>query len=93
MPGPFGWGDFMRNETLGEYFKRLRLDADLSQRDISNRLGYKSPQFVSNWERGLVTPPAKQVRKLAKMFSVDPGVIIDRMVDAYWVELKKTVWP
>ena len=36
--------------------KKMRLKAGLSQRDVSTALGYTSPQYVSNWERGKSHP-------------------------------------
>lgn len=49
---------------------RFREQAGLSQAAVATELGYTSPQFVSNWERGLSEPPPKKVEKLASMFGI-----------------------
>ena len=45
---------------LGLYFRDMRKKAGLSQLEVSKRLGYGSAQFVSNWERGLASPPIRR---------------------------------
>jgi transcriptional regulator with XRE-family HTH domain len=47
--------------------RELRHAANMSQGDVAKKMGYSSPQFVSNWERGLSMPPPGSVRKLAKV--------------------------
>lgn len=56
-------------------FKLLRKNAGLSQRDVAKKFGYGTVQFVSNWERGLCTPPLKSAKALAKLFKVKPEVL------------------
>ncbi len=61
----------MTNGTaFSRYIKQKRMDADLSQKDVAEKLGYSSPQFISNWERGLSTPPIKTVKKIAELYDV-----------------------
>ena len=45
-----------RNETYGEFVKRIRQTAKLTQEDLALRLGF-TYQTISNWERGKVQPP------------------------------------
>lgn len=61
----------MRNNELTRYLKFMRLKSSLTQTQIAKELGYSSPQFVSNWERGLTLPPLKTVRRLIKILSLD----------------------
>lgn len=51
--------------------KKLRINAELSQRDVSDALGYSTPQFISNWERGVSYPPIRALKTLAKLYDVD----------------------
>ncbi len=51
--------------------KKMRIDAGLSQLDVSKKLGYSSPQFISNIERGLALPPTKILKPLAKICKVN----------------------
>ncbi len=42
----------------------------MSQKEVSDLYGYKSPQVISDWERGLRSPPAKMLKKLAILYQV-----------------------
>jgi transcriptional regulator with XRE-family HTH domain len=46
-------------KKLGTYLKDVREDANLTQADVSHKLGYTSPQFISNIERGISVVPLK----------------------------------
>ena len=52
-------------------WKSLRLDVGLSQAMVSDKLGYSTPQFVSNWERGVSFPPLEVLPELARLYKVD----------------------
>jgi transcriptional regulator with XRE-family HTH domain len=63
----------MRFQNVGRYLKQLRLDANITQRDLASKLGMNS-QFVSNWERELCAPPdakLKAISKVLKDFAAD----------------------
>jgi transcriptional regulator with XRE-family HTH domain len=59
-----------KHSIAGEFLKNARLRAGLSQRDVADHLKYQSPQYVSNWERGLTTPPGRTLRKLADLYQI-----------------------
>ena len=40
-------------QVLGDYLQSKRMKVGLSQGDVATKLGYSSPQFISNFERGL----------------------------------------
>ena len=62
-------GDLMvRGNDLGDFLKKSRLAVGLSQKEVASVLGYKSSQFVSNWERGLSSPPLGTFRELCKLY-------------------------
>lgn len=65
--------------TFGTWIKEARKAAGLSQRDISKKLGYTSPQFVSNWERSYSHPPKYAVIKLSKALGVDVNAIKEKI--------------
>ena len=56
--------------AMAEYLKEKRAKANLTQSDVASKLGYSSPQFVSNWERGLAKPPVFVLRDLTKLYKV-----------------------
>ncbi len=59
------------NNKLGLYLKQKRQMAGLSQAFVANKLGYSSPQFVSNWERGVSEPPIETLKKLSAIYEID----------------------
>lgn len=67
--------------TLNDYLRQKRLDTGLSQLDVARVLGYSSPQFVSNWERGLVSPPLETIAVLIDLYKIPSREVIDRIVE------------
>ena len=62
-------------------FKKYREAAELSQSEVAKRMGYSTPQFISNWERGVSTPPVKDIVKLAGIYKVSPFAMLDYLED------------
>lgn len=62
--------------TVGEFLAHARLKANLSQWDVAKKLGYTSPQFVSNVERGISKPPIKVLKTLVEMYGIKPRDLI-----------------
>lgn len=42
-----------------------------SQTELSQMLGYRNGQFISNVERGLCSVPKKKLKKLAQILDID----------------------
>ncbi|MFG6117195.1 helix-turn-helix transcriptional regulator [Halobacillus sp. MO56] len=57
----------MRNKRL----KEARIQANLSQTQLSECLGYKGKQSVANWENGYSTPTLKVAICLAEVLGKD----------------------
>ena len=68
----------MRN--LNDYLREKRLDSGLSQLDVARVLGYASPQFVSNWERGLVSPPLETISILIELYKIPASEVIGKIL-------------
>ena len=47
---------------------------------VADRLGYSSAQFISNWERGLSSPPMKTLNVLAQMYKVSTEEIFQAIL-------------
>lgn len=62
--------------------RQLRVNAGLSQRQVSEAMGYTTPQFISNWERGVSYPPIKDIKRLARILKVDAGFLFGQITDA-----------
>lgn len=56
---------------LKAYLKEKRTAADKSQWDVAREMDYGSAQFVSNWERGVSSPPIGKLKKLAEILETD----------------------
>jgi transcriptional regulator with XRE-family HTH domain len=80
-------------KALSEFLKEKRTQAGLSQKDVADRLGYSSAQFISNWERGLSSPPMHTLKKLAEMYNVNVDemfdVILESTLEQVRVDLQK----
>ncbi len=67
--------------SLNDYLRQKRMDSGMSQLDVARELGYSSPQFVSNWERGLVSPPLETITTLIALYKIPAGEVVDRIMD------------
>jgi len=74
----------IRKAPISDLLKKARENSGLSQAEVARELGYTSPQFVSNWERGLSSPPVPKLKKLCKMYEL-------AMDDAYHAMLSATL--
>ncbi|MGZ3743693.1 MAG: helix-turn-helix transcriptional regulator [Pseudobdellovibrionaceae bacterium] len=68
--------------NLSKFLKDKRLEAGLSQGAVAKKLGYTSPQFVSNWERGLSQPPVVTLRKIAQIYNISANEMFEVMLKA-----------
>lgn len=71
-----------RYTTLGDYLQKMRLEANLTQREVSLALGYSSAQFISNFERGIAVPPLKKLKVLVKMYGMPVDTVMQMILDA-----------
>jgi transcriptional regulator with XRE-family HTH domain len=62
---------------LSCYLNAARLEKNLTQKELADALGYSSPQFVSNWERGVAVPPLKRTRQLIRLLGLSTTKYID----------------
>lgn len=76
-------------DLLGEFLQQKRIAAGFSQLDISTKLGYSTPQFVSNWERGLSAPPITVLKKIAQIYNVSADDLFEIVLTAKIQEVTK----
>lgn len=69
------------SKQLGMKLKTLRLKAKLTQSDIATACKFTTPQFISNWERGISRPPLERIQDLADVYKVGPRTLIDMLYD------------
>lgn len=63
-------------KELGNYLKNKRTRSGLSQSEVAKGLGYSSPQFISNFERGLCAPPLPALKKIMNYYKLPKNEII-----------------
>lgn len=78
-------------ESLGTFLKGKRLKQGYSQAELATMLGYASPQFVSDWERGISSPPMKKLPELASALQVKIDVLFELLVDLATTQLKENL--
>lgn len=67
---------------LGMFLQKNRIKANLTQREVSLKLGYSSAQFISNFERGISSPPIKKMKELIKLYKMQPKKVINLQMNA-----------
>ena len=68
----------MKNTRInGNQWKSLREKAGLTQREVSDTLGYSTPQFISNVERGRCRFPVQKLPKIKKLYRLSTEQVLD----------------
>lgn len=60
--------------NLAELIKLKRREKRLMQWDVAMHMGYSSPQYISNVERAVCTPPLKEARKWCEALGIKKEV-------------------
>lgn len=68
------------NRTSGNQWKQLRERAGLTQREVSDALGYSTPQFISNVERGRCRFPIQKLSKIRKLYRMSVEQTVNMIV-------------
>lgn len=68
--------------------KRIdELKPDVTQREIAQRMGYRSVNFVSMMKTGAARMPLEKLPALAEILGVDPAHLVRLGLEQYWPEL------
>ncbi len=62
------------------YLKESRQKAGLSQYEVSAKLGYSGPQFISNLERGISQLPIYKIPTFAELYNIPVQEFIDQVI-------------
>lgn len=65
---------------INELFKKKREEKGLTQGQLARKMGYKTPQFISNCERHMCRWPKADYKVMMKVL----GVNINEFADAYF---------
>ena len=66
---------------LAQFLKEARVKAGLSQGDVADKLGYATPQFISNWERGISAPPISGLKVLANLYKISADKMFEILLE------------
>lgn len=79
----------MKKSEMAILIKSKRKDRGLTQRELSVLLGYDSPQFLSNIERGVNKPPVGILAKICEALALNKDEVIKILVREYQESLIK----
>ncbi len=74
--------------TEGKFIKHARKRVGLTQSELSKKLGFGNPQFVSNIERGLAWLPPKSLKKFIRITKADADQIVQIKTSRYRKHLR-----
>ena len=69
-------------KKLGQFLKDVREDAELTQADVSTKLGYTSPQFISNIERGISVVPLKTLARMVALYKTNAESVVKIILES-----------
>jgi transcriptional regulator with XRE-family HTH domain len=78
-------------KVLGDFLQSKRVKAGLSQGDVATKLGYSSPQFISNFERGLCAPPLNKLKLLVQLYDLSGDEVLKLMLKEQEKHLRKAL--
>lgn len=68
--------DFLTNEEIGKIIKIQRLNLNLTQQELGEKLGV-TPSAVNKWELGVVMNIKREVlRNLSTVLHINPAILI-----------------
>ncbi len=71
----------MAKSSLGHFLREKREQKGLTQAQVANKLGYGSPQFISNIERGISRVPVKSLKYFISVYDLRPEDVIDILLE------------
>jgi len=69
-----------RYESVSAYLKQARVQSGFSQAELSDKLGYTSPQIVSNWERGMCGAPLDKLFELSNILDLNKNEFLEMLL-------------
>lgn len=74
-----------------ERVKKARLKLGISQTELAKHLNLTSPQFVSNWERGISGVPDTLISDVCNFLKINPMSFVNAKVKDYKIRILKTI--
>lgn len=76
---------------LSECLKTAREAKGLTQRELAERLGYSSAQFISNWERDVGRIPLKIAPRILRILDIQPETYVRLLMIGSMRHLKRNL--
>ncbi len=73
----------MKNQktvSTSTQWREYRERAGLTQREVSDALGYTTPQFISNVERGRCRFPVEKLPKLKRLYRLSSDQVVEMIM-------------
>ena len=67
-------------KQMGNFLRQKRESKGLTQAQVATQLGYGSPQFISNIERGVSRVPVKSLRSFISLYDLQVDEDIELML-------------
>ncbi len=80
-------------KNIGRFLRQRRIELGLTQRQVSDKLGYGSSQFISDMERGLCTLPLKKLGEVVKLYKLPPNELMEIMLKEQEAILRDALMP
>lgn len=77
-------------KNLGGYLREKREKIGKTQTDVAHALKVR-PQFVSNWERGLSSPPWRLMRKIVQLYKIPKNEVVKVLVREHEAFIRKNL--
>ena len=78
---------------IGSFIRQRRVElGGISQVKLSEAMGFKGGQYVSNIERGLCSIPPEKILIVADMLKLNVEDIIDKMAEDFKINARDTAY-
>ena len=77
--------------SIGQLIKHYREKSDMTQKTLSDLLGYENPQFVSLIENGHSKVPLNVLGKVITVLQIPEKKIIDSLLHSYELEIRSEI--
>lgn len=69
--------------TIGTYIADVRKNKNITQTELAKKIGVASPQVISNWERGFITPSLTKLKNVIRALKLDKKQVETLLVTEY----------
>ncbi|MCM2281315.1 MAG: helix-turn-helix domain-containing protein [Bdellovibrionaceae bacterium] len=77
---------------LSAFLRDKRIELNMTQLQASRALGHSSPQYISNFERGLCEPSLETAMKLCELYGIPRKQLYEIMVELYQQEMSDKIF-